>query len=155
MNSVLNRYQVVAACALIVFVAGAIHSVDSFLTTPGFEGLDDSAASPVTEKIAISLPGSEPFPAIGASVSRNPFAAPSRWRRQEPGELNPPPLDGLLKLTPSPVLLRSDGLPRLGKIPDENETRVDRKILTRIQRSFRSRRSSERTEQKTNTVRPQ
>ncbi len=135
----LNRYQIVAACALVVCILGIVHAVSVFLTDPGFDSLEDESLSTVNRSVSLSLPGNESFPPIGDTVSRNPFAAPSRWRSPKPGELPPPPFEDLLKLTPSPVLLRSDGLPRLGRLPGEEDSRLDNTLITKLKRLFRDR----------------
>ena len=85
----------------------------------------------------LSMGKEEAFPPIGGAVTRDPFAAASRWRDPRPEKLPPPPLEDLLRLQPTPLLLRSDALPRLGAVPQVDEKKIDRDVLTKLRRALK------------------
>ena len=81
--SAVNRFQALAACAVVVFVLGAVRAVailagSSQATRPPAFTIASSG------QVAIRVPHAAPFAEIEVAVARNPFEAPSQWR--------PPPL---------------------------------------------------------------
>ena len=132
---VVNRYQVVAAVAAVIFVLGVVRAVGMFFTGAGADVARFSLME--AADVSLALPEAEWFPALSRTCTRDPFAAPSRWQAPGPDDLPPPPFGDLLRLEPTPSLLREDALPRLGTSYQTEEQRPDRELITRLRRVFR------------------
>ena len=134
----LNRYQVVTVCALMVFLWGVVMSVGAFSGRLSFDSLQNARLDS-NVAIPLTLEKPETFPKIASNVDRNPFSMSTKWRAPHAESLAPPPFADLLKLVPTPVLLRDDALPRLGAFSHLEEIRADRKIITKLKSLLRSR----------------
>ncbi len=130
----LNRFQIVAVIAGALLLLGIFRAAKIFAGLSGGGGADITFASRRT--IALPADDKETFVKIGRQSARDPFSAPSRWREPQPEDMDMPPLGDLLGLQPTPLLLRQDGLPRIGPPPGAREDKLDRELLTRVRRVF-------------------
>ena len=134
---VVNRFQIVAACAVVIFLLGLVRA--SRILFSSSVARDTTAFNvPSSGQTPLTLPSDETFQTIPREVSRNPFEEPSPWRPPAPGDLPPPSVVDLLRLTPAPLLLRPDGVPRMGSIPQSPEKRADSKLLMQLRRIFQA-----------------
>jgi hypothetical protein len=130
----LNRYQIVAAAAGVLLLLGIFRAVKIFAGLSGGGGAEISFVSRRT--IALPADEKETFAKIDRRCERDPFSAPSQWRDPQPEDVDMPPLGDFLGLQPTPLLLRQDGLPRIGPPPAAREDKPDRELLMRVRRVF-------------------
>lgn len=133
----INRYQLVAALAAVVFALGTIRAARILLGSSVSETEAVFAGSP-TGPAPLTLSTESRIETIPSVVRRSPFEEPSPWQAPRPEDLPPPPPGDLLRLSPAPLLLRPDGVPRLGSIPRAEEPRADSKLLAKLRQLFRS-----------------
>ncbi len=132
-----NRYQILGAIALVVFLFGLVRAT-KILLSPAGAGRETAFSLAPVGQISLTLPQESSFPKLPESIDRDPFLAPSPWRAPQPEALPPPPVTDLLSIEPTPFLFRPDGVPRLGGVAHSPQNRADTKILMRVRRAFRS-----------------